>query len=82
MADALREAGFELDDAAIDGAARRAPVGRPTWRRRRSSIRPTRSGCATRASTNFSQLLVAYLIPGAPGLPPAHDADRRRRRSR
>ena len=27
---------------------------------------------------NFSQLLEAYLIPGAPGVPPAHDADRRR----
>src|SRR3954468_9385696 len=62
MADALREAGFELD--VPDRGDR--PVGRPhlaqaTFEHPANSMRLRDEGIV-----NFSQLLVAYLVPGAP----------------
>src|SRR3954470_18570708 len=62
MADALREAGLELDVPDRGGA----PVGRPHLAQAAFEHPANRMRLRDEGIVNFSELLVAYLIPGAP----------------
>ncbi|HWT92099.1 MAG TPA: PHP domain-containing protein [Solirubrobacteraceae bacterium] len=67
MADALREQGFELDDAPL--AARRAagkPIGRPHLAQAAFDHPANAARIAEEGLDTFSDLLVAYLIAGTP----------------
>jgi 3',5'-nucleoside bisphosphate phosphatase len=67
MMDALRELGFELDTTAIDARrAAGAPVGRPHIARAAFDHPGNAARIAAEGFGNFSDLLVAYLIDGAP----------------
>jgi 3',5'-nucleoside bisphosphate phosphatase len=67
MMDALRELGFELDTAAIDArAAAGAPIGRPHIARAAFDHPANAQRIADEGLEDFSALLVAYLIDGAP----------------
>ena len=67
MMDALRELGFELDTAAIDARiAAGAPVGRPHIARAAYDHPANAQRIADEGLEDFSALLVAYLIDGAP----------------
>jgi 3',5'-nucleoside bisphosphate phosphatase len=67
MMDALRELGFELDTAAIDArVAAGAPVGRPHIARAAFDHPANGKRIADEGLEDFSALLVAYLIDGAP----------------
>ena len=67
MMDALRELGFELDTAAIDArAAAGAPIGRPHIARAAFDHPANAGRIADEGLEDFSALLVAYLIDGAP----------------
>jgi predicted metal-dependent phosphoesterase TrpH len=67
MMDALRELGFELDTAAIDARrAAGAPVGRPHIARAAFDHPANAQRIADEDLEDFSALLVAYLIDGAP----------------
>jgi predicted metal-dependent phosphoesterase TrpH len=67
MMDALRELGFELDTAAIDARiAAGAPVGRPHIARAAFDHPANARRVAEEGLEDFSALLVAYLIDGAP----------------
>ena len=67
MMDALRELGFELDTAAIDvRRAAGAPVGRPHIARAAFDHPANAQRIADENLEDFSALLVAYLIAGAP----------------
>src|SRR3954453_3149126 len=67
MMDALRELGFELDTAAIDARrAAGAPVGRPHIARAAFDHPANAARIADEGLEDFSALLVAYLIDGAP----------------
>jgi predicted metal-dependent phosphoesterase TrpH len=67
MMDALRELGFELDTAAIDArVAAGAPVGRPHIARAAFDHPANAQRIADEGLEDFSALLVAYLIDGAP----------------
>jgi 3',5'-nucleoside bisphosphate phosphatase len=67
MMDALRELGFELDTAAIDARrAAGAPVGRPHIARAAFEHPANAQRIADEGLEDFSALLVAYLIEGAP----------------
>ena len=67
MMDALRELGFELDTAAIDArAAAGAPIGRPHIARAAFDHPANATRIADEGLEDFSALLVAYLIDGAP----------------
>jgi 3',5'-nucleoside bisphosphate phosphatase len=67
MMDALRELGFELDTAGIDARrATGAPVGRPHIARAAFDHPANATRIADEGFANFSDLLVAYLIDGAP----------------
>ena len=67
MMDALRELGFELDTAAIDARrAAGAPVGRPHIARAAFDHPANAARIADERLEDFSALLVAYLIEGAP----------------
>ena len=67
MMDALRELGFELDTAAIDArVAAGAPVGRPHIARAAFDHPGNAQRIADEGLEDFSALLVAYLIDGAP----------------
>jgi 3',5'-nucleoside bisphosphate phosphatase len=67
MMDALRELGFELDTAAIDArVAASAPVGRPHIARAAFEHPANAQRIADEGLEDFSALLVAYLIDGAP----------------
>jgi 3',5'-nucleoside bisphosphate phosphatase len=67
MMDALRELGFELDTAAIDArVAAGAPVGRPHIARAAFDHPANAARIAAEGLEDFSALLVAYLIEGAP----------------
>jgi 3',5'-nucleoside bisphosphate phosphatase len=63
MADALREAGLELDFPDRGGA----PVGRPHLAQAAFAHPANRMRLEEENIVNFSQLLEAYLIPGRPG---------------
>ena len=63
MADALREAGLELDVPDRGGA----PVGRPHLAEAAFEHPANRMRLRDEGLVNFSQLLEAYLIPGTPG---------------
>jgi 3',5'-nucleoside bisphosphate phosphatase len=62
MADALREAGLELDFPDRGGK----PVGRPHLAQAAFEHPANRMRLADEEIVNFSQLLEAYLVPGAP----------------
>jgi 3',5'-nucleoside bisphosphate phosphatase len=67
MAGALRDLGWELDEAPL--AARRAsdrPIGRPHLAEAAFSHPANAARVAAEGLDTFSDLLVAYLIPGAP----------------
>jgi predicted metal-dependent phosphoesterase TrpH len=67
MMDALRELGFELDTAPIDARrAAGAPVGRPHIARAAFEHPANAERIAAEGLEDFSALLVAYLIEGAP----------------
>jgi predicted metal-dependent phosphoesterase TrpH len=67
MMDALRELGYELDTSAIDARrAAGAPVGRPHIARAAFDHPGNAARIADEGFANFSDLLVAYLIEGAP----------------
>jgi predicted metal-dependent phosphoesterase TrpH len=67
MMDALRQLGFELDTAAIDArVAAGAPVGRPHIARAAYDHPANAQRIADEGLEDFSALLVAYLIDGAP----------------
>jgi hypothetical protein len=67
MMDALRELGFELDTGAIDARrAAGAPVGRPHIARAAFEHPANAQRVADEGLEDFSDLLVAYLIEGAP----------------
>jgi len=63
MADALREAGLELDFPDRGGA----PVGRPHLAQAAFEHPANRMRLRDEEIVNFSELLEAYLIPGTPG---------------
>jgi predicted metal-dependent phosphoesterase TrpH len=63
MADALREAGLELDVPDRGGR----PVGRPHLAQAAFAHPANRMRLREEGIVNFSQLLEAYLVPGAPG---------------
>jgi predicted metal-dependent phosphoesterase TrpH len=63
MADALREAGLELDFPDRGGA----PVGRPHLAQAAFDHPANRMRLRDEEIVNFSELLEAYLIPGTPG---------------
>src|SRR3954465_4165260 len=63
MADALREAGLELDFPERGGR----PVGRPHLAQAAFAHPANSTLLREEGTVNFSQLLEAYLIPGAPG---------------
>ena len=67
MADALRELGWEIDESTLD--ARRAagkPIGRPHLAQAVFGHPANAARIADEGLEDFSALLVAYLIPGAP----------------
>jgi hypothetical protein len=67
MMDALRELGFELDTAAIEARrAAGAPIGRPHIARAAFDHPANAARIADEGFADFSALLVAYLIEGAP----------------
>jgi predicted metal-dependent phosphoesterase TrpH len=67
MMDALRELGFELDTTGIDARrATGAQVGRPHIARAAFDHPGNAARIANEGFANFSDLLVAYLIDGAP----------------
>jgi predicted metal-dependent phosphoesterase TrpH len=67
MMDALRELGFELDTAAIEArVAAGAPIGRPHIARAAFDHPANAARIADEGLEDFSALLVAYLIDGAP----------------
>jgi len=67
MMAALRELGFELDTSAIDARrAAGAPVGRPHIARAAFDHPANAARIEAEGFANFSDLLVAYLIEGAP----------------
>src|SRR6478736_3563636 len=67
MMDALRELGFELDTTAIDArSADGAPIGRPHIARAAFDHPANAGRIADEGLEDFSALLVAYLIDGAP----------------
>jgi predicted metal-dependent phosphoesterase TrpH len=67
MMDALRELGFELDTAAIEArVAAGAPIGRPHIARAAFDHPANAQRIADEGLEDFSALLVAYLIDGAP----------------
>ncbi|TML09434.1 MAG: PHP domain-containing protein [Actinobacteria bacterium] len=67
MMDALRELGFELDTAAIDARiVAGAPIGRPHIARAAFDHPANAQRVADEGLEDFSALLVAYLIDGAP----------------
>jgi len=63
MADALREAGLELEFPDRGGA----PIGRPHLAQAAFEHPANRMRLREEGIVNFSQLLEAYLVPGAPG---------------
>ena len=67
MMDALRELGFELDTTAVDARrAAGAPVGRPHIARAAFDHPANAARIEAEGLANFSDLLVSYLIDGAP----------------
>jgi predicted metal-dependent phosphoesterase TrpH len=67
MAEALREQGFELDTAVIDERKRQGkPVGRPHLAQAAFGHPANAGRIAEQGFEDFSDLLVAYLIPGRP----------------
>ena len=67
MADALREHGFELDLAVIDERkAAGKPVGRPHLAQAAFGHPANAQQIADAGFADFSDLLVAYLVPGTP----------------
>ena len=67
MGDALREHGFELDMAIIDERKRAGkPVGRPHLAQAAFGHPANAQKIADAGFRDFSDLLVAYLIPGTP----------------
>ena len=67
MADALREHGFELDATVIDARKRAGkPVGRPHLAQAAFGHPANAAKIAEHGFGDFSDLLVAYLIPGTP----------------
>jgi hypothetical protein len=71
MADALRECGFELRQEVIDArVAAGRPVGRPHLAQAAFSHPANAERIADEGLADASDLLVAYLIPGAPAYRP------------
>lgn len=67
MADALQDHGFELDTAVIDERKRHGkPVGRPHLAQAAFDHPANAAKIAEHGFGDFSDLLVAYLIPGTP----------------
>ncbi len=71
MADALRELGFELDEAMLaERAGRGQAVGRPHLAQAVVGREENRARLATDGLTNPTDFLVAYLIEGKPAFRP------------
>jgi predicted metal-dependent phosphoesterase TrpH len=67
MAEGLRENGFELDTTVIDERKRQGkPVGRPHLAQAAFDHPANARTIADHGFEDFSELLVAYLIPGRP----------------
>ncbi len=83
MAAALEELGFELDETQIEArVAAGKPIGRPHLAEAVLAAPANAARLKDEQIDDIGSLIRGYLIEGKPGLPPARDSHRGRRRSR